>query len=80
VPWQLLNLDTSAGKLPHLLVHELCATVADFYQQAASRCVPVMRSVLRIELPSTKQLMTWTRRASGARFMGLLLSFCMQYD
>jgi hypothetical protein len=31
--------------------------------------VPVIRSALRIELPSTKQLMTWVRRASGTRFM-----------
>jgi hypothetical protein len=45
-----------------------------------SRCVPVFRSVLRIELPSTKQLMIWTRRASGTRFMGLPLNVCMQYD
>jgi hypothetical protein len=30
--------------------------------------VPVIRSVLRIELRSTKQLMIWTLRASGTRF------------
>src|ERR1700674_133394 len=35
-----------------------------------SRCVSVIRSVERIELPSTKQLMTWVRRASERRFIG----------
>src|SRR5690349_6248110 len=37
-----------------------------------SRCVSVIRSVLRIELPSTKQLMIWIRRAGGTRFIGRL--------
>jgi hypothetical protein len=56
-----------------LLVHELRATIADLDQQRqiVSRCVLVIRSVLRIELPSTKQLMIWTRRVRGTRFMGL---------
>src|SRR5260370_10072085 len=38
-----------------------------------SRCVAVMRSVERIELPSTRQLMIWVRRASGRRFIGFPL-------
>jgi hypothetical protein len=38
-------------------------------RQIVSRCVPVIRSVERIEFPSTKQLMLWTQRASGTRFM-----------
>src|SRR6266481_4898583 len=38
-------------------------------RQIVSRCVPLIRSVLRIEEPSTKQLMIWTRRANGTRFI-----------
>jgi hypothetical protein len=36
----LVNLDTAAGKLAHLLIHEPCATVADFDQQPTD-CVAV---------------------------------------
>ena len=38
-------------------------------RMTVSRCVSVIRSVERIELPSTKQLMIWVRRASGVRFI-----------
>jgi hypothetical protein len=36
----LVNLDTAAGKLAHLLIHEPCAAVADFDQQPTD-CVAV---------------------------------------
>jgi hypothetical protein len=78
----LINFDTAAGQIAHLLVHQLCATVADLDEKPTDRIAmrSVIRSVLRIELPSTKQLMIWMRRASGTRFMGLPLNICMQYD
>jgi hypothetical protein len=33
----LVNLDTAAGQLAHLLVHELCTAVADIDEQSADR-------------------------------------------
>ena len=45
-----------------------------------SRWVSVIRSVERIELPSTKQLMICVRQASGVRFMTLSPIDCMQYS
>ena len=45
-----------------------------------SRWVSVIRSVERIELPSTKQLMIWVRRASEVRFIALaFLTECIYY-
>jgi hypothetical protein len=45
-----------------------------------SRWVSVIRSVERIELPSTKQLMTCVRRMKERRFMALVLSGeCIYY-
>jgi hypothetical protein len=78
----LINLNPAAGKLA------ICSFISPAHpspistnsRQIVSRCVPVIRSVLRIEWRLTKQLMIWTRRLSGTRFMGLPLSACMQYD
>jgi hypothetical protein len=78
----LVNLNAATGQLAHLLVHEPCAPVTDLDEKPADRiavnaCHP-LRATDRIA--STKQLMSWTRRASGTRFMGLPVSLCMQYD
>jgi hypothetical protein len=67
----LVNLDAATWKLAHLLVQR-GASIADLDQQAAYR-IPMRagHSLGRTyRVPSTKQLMTWTRRASGTRFIG----------
>jgi hypothetical protein len=52
-----VDLNTLAGELAHLLVHEDCAAVSDLdhrAQDGIAVCVLVIRSVERIELPSTR--------------------------
>jgi hypothetical protein len=52
----LIDLDAAAGQLAHPFVHQVRAALTSTNKgQIVSRCVPVIRSVLRTELPSTKQ-------------------------
>ena len=67
----LVDLNAAAAQAAHALVQQLLEPVPTWTSSriTVSRCVLVMRSAERIELPSTRALMTWVRRASGLPFV-----------
>ena len=75
----LVNLNALARQIAHLLVHDPLATSA-YFDRKAHDCVTVRFGhplQFNIELPSTRQLMIWARRASGVRLTmaNLVLAF-----